>query len=103
MSHPMHFIRLEVAAMKLYAIAFAALLCSIVISGEPPKPPSETKTGDYKITFTDRNPMTAELPKRLPGIKLPDYKLADESYQISVPDSYKPNKAYGLLVFVSPG
>ncbi len=51
--------------MKSYSILIA-LLCSLAFSGEAPKPPSETKTGDYKTTFTDRNPLTAELPKRLP-------------------------------------
>src|SRR5205823_3396061 len=70
---------------------------------EPAKAPSETKTGDYKTTFTDRNPLSlpAEMSKRLPAVKGSDYKLPDESYQVSVPNSYKPGKAYGLLVFVN--
>jgi hypothetical protein len=90
--------------MKKYAgILIAALLCPLAFSGEAPKAPSETKTGDYKITFTDRNPLSAmtEISKRVPVVKGADYKIGEESWQISVPDSYKPGKAYGLLVFVN--
>ena len=70
-------------------------------AADAPKP--EAKTGDYSITFTERSPVSSqpEISRRTVVIKGPDYNLADEGYEVSVPASYKPGAPYGLLVFIN--
>jgi hypothetical protein len=64
---------------------------------------SRNRTGDYRTSFSDRSPYSAlaEMTKRLPRLKGTDYLLKEESYCVSVPDSYAPDKPHGLLVFIN--
>ena len=90
--------------MKIYMLLCLAWLCGgIGVNAADVPKPTEAKTGDYTTTFTERNPLSAstELLRRLANLKGPEYKLGDESYDISVPASYKPGAPYGLLVFIN--
>src|SRR5688572_19664265 len=68
-------------------------------------------TGYSKVTFTERSPLSSnkELCARMGWPLLDaeaaksDYVLADESFEVYVPPTYTGEKAFGLLVFVSPG
>lgn len=91
--------------------AFVVLLLATGAAGEGRafQAPPEAKTGTFTTSFKERHPlsapdeMTRRLPCLLPCMKGPDYKLADESYGVTVPASYKPGVPYGLLVFVHAG
>ena len=82
-----------------------SLLASALIYADPPK------TGTFTLSFSERSPHSAlaEIGKRLgpnfapKGKNAEDYELASESFEIYVPKSYSGKKAFGLLVFVSPG
>ena len=71
---------------------------------EPPK------TGHFTLTFSERSPISsaAEIRKRL-GFGTAkkeaseDYEIDKESFDAYVPASYDGKKAFGLLVFISPG
>jgi predicted esterase len=73
------------------------------VADQSTKPPSEPKTGTYTATFTERHPLSslAEMTHRHPRLKPSDYELAQESFVVSVPASYKPEIPYGLLVFIN--
>src|ERR1700759_4631196 len=89
----------------LIAICFVSALAQ---AGQPAAAPapSETKTGDFQLTFKERSPYSArtEIDKRMPYFKPGDYDLSVESFEAYVPGTYKPGGAqYGLLVFINSG
>jgi predicted esterase len=73
----------------------------------------EAKTGAYHTNFTDRSPQSViEYQARRFGWNMTqlraseyekDYDLSAESFEVNVPDSYKPGDGWGLFVWVSPG
>ena len=64
---------------------------------------SEPKTGSFTTSFTERHPLSAlaEMTRRVPRLKPSDYELAQESFCVSVPDTYTPEVPHGLLVFIN--
>ena len=68
---------------------------------EPPK------TGIFTIELTEKSPFAD--PKQIAarmhlreGIEVPEYDLADHTFQMVVPETYDGSEAYGLLVFIHP-
>jgi hypothetical protein len=92
--------------MKLFlAAAGAALLLSTA-------PPQEPKKGRFKATFTERHPLSsvAEFCRRsgwtVDTIRKNDdkggeYDVAQESFEVYVPASYRPEVPHGLFVYIS--
>jgi hypothetical protein len=89
------------------SISLSAVLLATgpLMAHEPPK------TGSYSLTFSERSPVSsaAEVSKRL-GIssgqrnqQADDYDVNKETFEVYVPKSYTGEKAFGLLVFISPG
>lgn len=75
-------------------------------AGEPPR------TGEFQVTFKDRSPLgqPAELARRTgwrvdlmqkQGV-VPDYEIADQTFEVWVPQDYDGKKSFGLFVWVSP-
>jgi len=73
-------------------------------------------TGRLRLTFTERSPLSAqaEVLRRLdidPRDKkyagaydaIPEYVLGDESFEVSVPPGYRPDRPHGLFVWVGVG
>jgi predicted peptidase len=79
-------------------------LLTVLPANEPPK------TGHFTLTFSERSPISsaAEIRKRL-GYGAAkkdaneDYEVDRESFEAYVPAKYDGKKAFGLLVFISPG
>lgn len=87
-------------------------------AGKPPAgvglphedPPAEIvppRTGAFPDTLTERSPssLITKMKARLRYADTepaPEYNLADETFQIYIPSSYDPARAYGLIVWVSP-
>jgi hypothetical protein len=63
------------------------------------------KTGQFSETFKDRSPLSdmKVLGDRLgiPQAGLVDYDLASESFTVYVPNDYKADGSYGLIVFLN--
>ena len=85
-----------------------ALVTSIARGDEGPD--AKPKTGSFTLTFTDRSDQAtnAFIATRM-GWKISeeeakklDYNLADESFEVYVPQDYTDEKPFGLLVFVNP-
>ncbi|HEX4956500.1 MAG TPA: carboxypeptidase regulatory-like domain-containing protein [Thermoanaerobaculia bacterium] len=82
--------------------------------GAPPEPARAHQTGALQVRFAERNPLgqVAEVAKRW-GLTLEQiasvdpaagrYELADESFALHVPESYRPEEPWGLFVWISPG
>lgn len=93
--------------MRKFAwIILAALFVPAALADEP-------KTGAYQTSFTDRSPLSAleiQVPRfggsfialKASG-KDNDYNLAEETFEVWVPASYKAADGWGLFVFDSPG
>lgn len=79
------------------------LVLSILLAVQSAKPPADPRTGTYTTSFTERHPLSslAEMTRRLPRLKPSDYELAQESFVVTVPASYKPEPPYGLLIFIN--
>lgn len=68
------------------------------------------QTGQFNAAFTNRSPHSAlqNIIKRM-DLKLDKtqieepYKIGEESYSVYVPTDYKPDTAYGLMVWISAG
>ena len=70
---------------------------------QPAEQPLQRRT--VKTIFEDRAPLatTAESNKRFKwNDKIGDLDLANESFQVYVPDKYSSAEPYGLLVWISP-
>lgn len=87
------------------------LLGSAALADAPATQPA--RTGSYGLTLEKRSKLSAitELCRRA-QIQMQqlertnyekDYDIAKESFAVIVPDSYKPNDGWGVLVWVSPG
>jgi hypothetical protein len=87
----------------LASVLFIVLADGLPVLSQEPTKPSDAKSGDYRTSFSERAPHStlAEMTRRLPHLKGPDYILRDESYCVSVPASYAPDKPHGLLVFIN--
>ncbi len=94
--------------MRLLPVALPAILL-LVQDGDPDR----HRVGPYTARFSEHHPLTAlaDLCKRV-GWKAADvrkadsgvegWKLEDESYEVVVPDAYRPDKSAGLMVWISP-
>jgi len=83
-------------------------VASLILLFAVNSPGADVKLGEYTTTFTDRSPLSplAVLLKRFqyaPKKPVTDYDLSAESYLAYVPADYKPDKSYGLFVWVNSG
>src|SRR5258705_12708799 len=89
-------------------------LCSLFLLLQTPAlAADDAKSGSYPATFTDRSPQSAvEFQARRFGWNMTqlkasefekDYDLSAESFEVHVPDSYKPADNWGLFVWVGAG
>lgn len=76
--------------------------------------PEPGRVGRYRTAFTERSPLSdpsevlARTGTSAAEIRQWDpsegrYDLADESFEVFVPEGYRPGAGYGLVVWVSPG
>ncbi len=82
---------------------------------DPPAQPAKAhQTGTLQVRFAERSTLgqVAEVAKRwgltLEQIATVDptegrYQIADESFAVHVPESYRPEEPWGLFVWISPG
>ncbi len=79
---------------------------------DPEQPKRPIRTGQFTATFADRSPDSAiETIARRVGWPMsaitrsaePNYDLADESFEVTIPSTYRDDQSWGLLVWVSPG
>lgn len=84
-------------------IGLLVLLMVGVADAEQSTPP---QTGVFTTTFNERSPLSNldEMVKitRWSRDRVPDYDLADHTFQMIVPKEYDGSEAYGLLVFIHP-
>lgn len=82
--------------------------------GAPAEPPQADRLGSYKTVFRERSPLSGiEVFAQRYGLELAEierhdstggrYDLAQESFEVVVPESYRRERPAGLLVWVSPG
>jgi hypothetical protein len=75
--------------------------CAFAFADDQPTP---GKTGDFKVHFTQRNPLSSvkELSTRLIQKTLAlDYDLSAEEFNVHVPANYDPQKPMGLIVLIN--
>ena len=90
-------------AMTRNLILLACLIfCGPVLAQEQ----GNIQTGIFTKTFDQRSPLSdpGEMIKitRWPEDKLRDYKIADHTFQLVVPEDYDGSEAFGLVVFIHP-
>ncbi len=83
-------------------MASGAFLCTAAAATESPPP-----TGVFNTSFDKRSELSAtdRLVERFGWPKdksYPDYRLKDETFFVYVPQKYKGDEPYGLLVWISP-
>jgi hypothetical protein len=65
------------------------------------------QTGAFHITLTDQSPLSPiEAQSKRHRIRVEDmqrYTLADESFEVFVPDDYDPANKYGIMVWINAG
>ncbi len=94
--------------MRFRAVFFICLLLqTCALAADDPQ------TGSYHITFADRSPQSAitfqagrfgwNMAQLRASEFEKDYDLKSESFEVHVPDSYKPSDNWGLFVWVSAG
>jgi len=87
----------------------AALLALVLLAQDP----DAHRVGDFTISFKERHPLSAlkelcrrqgwniaEVRKNEPGLE--GLKIEDESFAVTVPETYTREKSFGLLVWISP-
>lgn len=85
----------------------------LTILAEPAEAPAPSRTGSYKTTFGERSPWSTledyawrmEISKdavRELDPRAGEYALAEETFQVLVPESYAPGEGWGLLAWISP-
>ena len=85
----------------------------LAILGEPPDAPTPGRAGLYKTAFTERSAWSTlddyawrmETPQDAIREQDPDageYVLAEETFQVLVPESYAPGEGWGVLAWISP-
>jgi len=78
-----------------------------------PEPPRPNRIGRFTTRFTTRSPVSglAEIARRydrepskleVRGENGPSYELEKETFEVLVPESYRPDRPAALLVWVSP-
>ncbi|MCP4661251.1 MAG: tetratricopeptide repeat protein [bacterium] len=80
----------------------------------PTYPPTPGRVGGFQTSFTERSPLSdiqvfleryqhefEEIAKVDPAKGA--YELANESFELYVPESYRPETPWGLFVWISPG
>ena len=87
--------------MRVLLVVCVFLAASAAAQGE-----DAPQTGVFSTTFDQRSkltdPDTMSQVTRWPREKMPDYDLADHTFQLIVPKDYDGSEAYGLLVFIHP-
>ncbi|MFQ5742384.1 MAG: hypothetical protein ACE5HV_02215 [Acidobacteriota bacterium] len=91
-------------------VGIVALILSLPLAQRQPPPAAAQSTavaGESELRFEERSPMSApaELQKRFRWPSMPDnarYELSEESFQIYLPEGFKPTTSYSLLVWISP-
>lgn len=82
------------------------LVCVFLAAGAAAQGEAPPQTGVFSAKFDQRSrltdPDTMSKVTRWPREKMPDYDLADHTFQLIVPKDYDGSKAYGLLVFIHP-
>jgi len=78
----------------------------------PAEAPRPGRTGSYRVAFTERSPLSSResyyehhqlTRKEIAEVETtPTYDLAEESFEVHVPEGYDGTQAYGLFVWVSP-
>lgn len=78
----------------------------------PVEAPEPGRTGSYRVAFTERSPLSSResfykrhqlTREEIEEIETtPTYDLAEESFEVHVPEGYDGTEAYGLFVWVSP-
>lgn len=95
--------------------AASALFLALLRQGQDPAPEKPApRIGEFQAAFSERHPLglvdeqiarfqwqRSELKKRDP--QEGKYDLANESFQVAVPETFDASKKYGLLVWVSAG
>jgi len=87
----------------------ATLLIGLVLA----QVPEEHRIGRFSISFKERHPLTdlkdlcrrqgwkiADVKKAEP--ELESLKIEDVAFEVAVPETYAPEKSFGLLVWISP-
>ncbi len=81
--------------------------------GLPADEPRPGRTGSYRVAFTERSPLSSRqrfyerhqlTPPEIAEVEAstPLYELAEESFEVHVPEGYDGTEGYGLFVWVSP-
>lgn len=89
-------------------ILLVAFTSPVVASAEDAAAESKPapRTGIFTAEFTERSPHSD--PDRMATIahwdrdQMPEYKVADHTFQLVVPKDYDGSEAYGVLVFIHP-
>lgn len=83
-------------------VRFAILVISCLAATTQP---AEVRRGQFTASFTDQSPLSPiEAQNKRHHIKVEDahrYRLADESFEIYVPEDYDPDRPWGILVWIS--
>lgn len=79
---------------------------------EPAEAPQPGRKGSYRVAFTERSPLSPRevyyerfqlTHKEIKEVETtPRYDLANESFEVHVPEGYDGTEPYGLFVWVSP-
>jgi predicted esterase len=89
-------------------LPFILLFIAATMSADPtsrPAPPKSSRVGDYSTSFVDAHDLSSqrEAQKRFRWHEKPQpFNLADETFQIHVPENYQPDGSWGVFVWVSP-
>lgn len=95
-------------ALPLFCAAVAwMLLIHPCLAQEVEQQGDGPKTGSFSTSFSERAPLSdldsQAARMRWPRAQItPDYNIAEESFEVYVPEAYDGSEAYGLLVWVSP-
>src|SRR2546423_15288067 len=99
--------------LRFMRIARLIIFIALVVPAAFAAAADEGKTGSYHTTFTDRSPLSAiEAQAKRFGWQMAalnasqfekNYDLANESFEVNVPENYKAGDGWGLLVWVSAG
>jgi poly(3-hydroxybutyrate) depolymerase len=104
--------RIAMLASRVYAALFAAMLITpgALRADDVPLEKKNEKAGAQTLRFFERSELSAKktLVARMGWLVSPeeaakDYNLAEESFELYVPDAYTGEKPFGLFVFVNPG
>jgi predicted esterase len=104
---------LRLGALAFIFFSIPSISFAVNSATAPTSAPTDTRTGEFSITFDHRSPVsTIKEQLRRFGWRWEtmhtakdegDYDLSKESFDVRVPDSYKPDdQGWGVIVWVSP-